>query len=89
MNRTIVDAITNKHILHFIYHGERRAVEPHCYGVDTNGHEALRAWQQGKGWRLFHVSDIWQLTEAQHTFAGARPDYNPNDRQMIRIFAAL
>lgn len=89
MNQTIIDAIRNRRVINFTYDGERRSAEPHCYGIDTKGHEALRAWQRNKGWRLFHLSEIRQLSVDAATFTGPRPGYNPNDKHMQRIIVAL
>ena len=90
MNRAIISAIQNQRTLTFNYHGERRTVEPHCYGMDTKGHEALRAYQTGgKGWRLFHLSDVVGLVDVGESFDGPRPDYRRNDRGMSQIFAQL
>jgi predicted DNA-binding transcriptional regulator YafY len=85
----IVGAIENQTHLSFSYDGESRTVEPHCYGIDTKGHEALRAWQVNKGWRLFHVSEMGTLSDTGRAFTGARPGYNPNDKHMVRIIARL
>ena len=90
MNRAIISAIQNQRTLTVNYHGERRTVEPHCYGMDTKGHEALRAYQTGgKGWRLFHLSDVVGLVDVGESFDGPRPDYKRNDRVMSQIFAQL
>lgn len=90
MNRAIISAIQGQRTLTFNYHGERRTVEPHCYGLDTKGHEALRAFQRGsKGWRLFHVSEIAGLVDVGEGFDGPRPDYKRNDKGMSRIYAQL
>ncbi|GGD47872.1 hypothetical protein [Sinisalibacter lacisalsi] len=90
MNQTIIDAINERRTLTFFYHGERRVVEPHCYGEDTKGHDALRAYQLGgKGWRFFHVRDMEGGLSLGSVFPRARPDYKRNDEMMDRIYAQL
>lgn len=89
MNQAIVAAIKGRSVIRFFYDGEQRTVEPHCYGIDMKGHEALRAWQIGKGWRLFHVSEATGITTTRDTFYKPRDGYNPHDKHMQRIIAAL
>lgn len=89
MNATIAGAIQSKVVLQFWYNGSQRMAEPHCYGIDTKGHEALRAYQIEKGWRLFHVSDITGLSKTDQKFLGPRPQYSRNDSHMKQIFAQL
>lgn len=89
MNQIIADAVRNMRTISFWYNGERRTVEPHCYGVDGKGHDALRAYQLGgKGWRLFHVDEMSGLATGDQTFR-ERPDYSRNDRAMDQIYAQV
>ena len=79
----------------FRYRGLVRTVEPHIYGVNTAGHEALSAYQTDgfsrssdrPGWRMFLVSDIEDLVVEDKTFKRTRSDYNPNDPNIPQIFA--
>lgn len=90
MRGVIMDAIRDRRVLEFRYHNERRQVEPHCVGRDSQGHDALRAYQLGgKGWRLFHLSDILGPVQSRGQFAGPRPDYKRNDSAMDVIYAQL
>ncbi|WVX49402.1 hypothetical protein ROLI_024960 [Roseobacter fucihabitans] len=88
MNRFIIDAINNTQTLSFYYDDESRTVEPHCYGCDTQGHEALRAYQINKGWRLFHLAEMGPI-QIGPSFTAPRPQYNPNDKHLARIYARL
>ena len=45
MNQTIINAINNMGILSFIYKGKPRVVEPHAYGMGSDGNDLLRAYQ--------------------------------------------
>ncbi|NHZ62644.1 hypothetical protein [Massilia genomosp. 1] len=97
MNSIIKLAIENKQVLELRYNEKVRLVEPHCYGTDKNGEEKLRCYQQGnrglvydKGaWKILSVSEIRNLTATGNNFRGPRPDYNPDDPQISRIYARL
>jgi hypothetical protein len=96
MNSKIVDAIRGSRLLRVNYKGDTRVVEPFCYGVNKLGHEVLRAFQvegvsnsgQSFGWKMFTVDDISSAEILERTFLQARPQYNPNDKDMMRIIAA-
>ena len=95
MDPVLAQAVREHRIVRFYYNGLRRTVEPHVYGVNTAGHEALSAYQTGgfsrssdrAGWRMFLVSDIQNLIVEDTTFERTRPGYNPGDSGMTRIFA--
>ena len=97
MNQIICDAIRNKRLLSFNYHGHPRTVEPHTYGIDTKGHLALRAFQvsgsSSRGgipdWRIFHESDILGLSILESTFANARSGYVHGDSAFSTIQCQL
>ena len=91
-NPAIVSAICRREILAFVYHGERRTVEPQTYGISKTGKEVLRAYQTGRGSRvgkLFDVSKMTELTKTAEKFKEARPGHNPKDSAMVAIFATL
>jgi predicted DNA-binding transcriptional regulator YafY len=93
----ISSAIQNRQLLAFTYDGFERVVEPHCYGMDTKGHDALRAYQvrggsesgEYRGWKLFHTREIRQLTLLPDQFRGPRPGYKRDDKAFSRIQAQL
>lgn len=82
-----------------------RTVEPFAVGVSTAGNPVLRAWQQhgvsdsyeglrGKpsekpGWRLFRLDGITSIINTSKVFREIKPNYNPNDSQMVTIYAAV
>ena len=41
MNQTIINAINNMEILSFTYKGNPRIVEPHAYGMGSDGNDLL------------------------------------------------
>ena len=89
MRQTIIDAINNRQVLRFTYKGDKRVAEPHCYGRDTKGHDALRAFQIGVGWRLYHTDQMEFVAWNGENFRSPRPNYNPNDKHMEQIYARL
>lgn len=94
---TIASAIRNRQLLSFSYDGFARVVEPHTYGIDGKGHYAVRAYQvrggsesgEFVGWKLFHVSEMHQLSVLAEHFSGARPKYKRGDTAFPTINAEL
>ena len=93
MNQTIANAIHEHHLLRITYKGESRDVEPHIYGRQTSGKDALSAWQRsggsGVGFRLFHLADLSACVELALPFPGPRDGYNRDDKQFAVVFAQL
>ncbi len=97
MNQTIINAINNMEILSFTYKDNYRVVEPHAYGMGSDGDGLLRAYQVGgytssgklPEWRLFEVNKIYNLSPTGEKFNGARPNYHRNDQVMDHIYAQL
>jgi predicted DNA-binding transcriptional regulator YafY len=92
----ISTAIHKRHMLRFWYDGGERVVEPYAFGVGDGGHPLLRAYQvsgystsREKGWKLFRVDEIENLTVLEDTFAGPRRGYLRNDPTMTLIYAEL
>jgi hypothetical protein len=97
MKNTISQAIRDRRILTFTYDGYSRTVEPHCHGITTAGNEAIRCYQTAggsssgtvPGWHMMTVSKIIGLTVSPSVFAGPRPGYNRNDKNMSTIIEQL
>ncbi len=93
MNQTITNAIRERRLLRITYKGESREVEPHIYGRQTSGKDALSAWQRsggsGVGFRLFHLADLSACADLSLSFPGPRDGYNRDDRQFAVVFAQL
>ena len=97
MNNLIYNAVNERRLISFNYKGHKRTVEPHTYGVDTNGHVAIRAYQVSgtsesggiPDWRLFHESEIFNLTVLQSTFLTARTGYVRGDSVFSTIYAQV
>lgn len=93
----IIEAIRNKRLLAFDYHGSGRIVEPHTYGTDRWQREVLCAYQiegvsrsgNPQGWRNFVVSDLSGMRVLARHFEHPRPEYRPNDGAFQKILAQL
>lgn len=80
-------AVENKRLLQLTYHGVRRVVEPHDYGLQkglprllvyqlrtTSSADGSAGRRQAneKGWRLLDVSKLEACTVLDETFRGSR-----------------
>ena len=97
MNKQICNAVRSKKLFQFYYNGGQRTVEPYCYAISRNGNELLRAFQisgysasgKAQGWKLFSVNDMNNLLILDDTFNALRPEYNPDDPVMVRIYCCI
>jgi hypothetical protein len=93
MSFDICAAIRNREVIEFYYDGAIRVVEPFCYGENSKGNYVLRAYQVGGysssgeplGWRLYREDKMTNITSTGRRFSPNRSDYNPNDKDMVRI----
>jgi len=93
----ICAAIRERRLLMFAYADLMRVVEPHLYGVNSAGHEALSAWLRpglsradpDGGWRMYLVRDISALRSLDETFDAPRAGYNPRGLRMARVICEL
>ena len=93
MNHVICEAIRDRKLLQFDYHGLQRVVAPYCHGISTRGAEVLRAVQVrgssksgGLGFgKLWTVADMKNATVLSESFVADDPNYNPDDSAMARI----
>ncbi|TNC74706.1 WYL domain-containing protein [Rubellimicrobium roseum] len=87
-DRLIRQAIRDRRVIEFRYHGEHRTVEPYRLGLD-GGRLRLMGWQSRKGWRSFHVEDMDELALTERTFLDPRQGYVRGDPRMDRILAEV
>ena len=87
MERLIAQAIAERRVVEFSYHGEARRVEPYLLGR-VAGRLTLRGWQSGKGWRSFHVDEARALALTDRFFDEPREGYAPDPR-MDPVLAAV
>ena len=95
MNSQIINAVKQKKVIEFIYDGEIRVVEPHCYGLTTKGNEAIRAYQIAgysssgtMGWKLYDLSKVEDIQVHDEVFS-IRSGYKRGDKGMSEIYFEL
>jgi len=96
MRPEICDAIHKRRLLRFRYAPGLRVIEPYAYGANEAGHELLRGYQiegesesRERGWKLFRVDEISELTTLDDEFAGPRLGYMRNDPSMTVIYCEI
>lgn len=97
MQRLIAQAIASRNLLRLDYNGSTRVVEPHIYGLDTHGHEALSAYQVAGGslsgadigWKTFDIGKIRRLQLLGSHFTQPRPEYNASDARFGTVYRRL
>jgi len=97
MNVVICDAIRARRLLRFVYDGYERVVEPHLYGINTAGHEALSGYlvggwsssEGGPGWRTYLTDKMHDTAALAEPFTKTRPEYNPDDSRMTRVYCRI
>ena len=93
----ICDAISSLNLVSFHYDGYSRVVEPHTYGIKSDGRRALRAYQvrggsgSGEyiGWKIFYREKMIDVTVLSESFSGARPKYKRRDSFFSTILCEL
>lgn len=93
----ICSAIQNMNVLTFTYDGFERIVEPHAYGNDIKGNDAVRVFQIGGdsesgevvAWKLFLTSKMQNLQVQDQKFSSPRPGYRQGDKAMRKIYCQL
>jgi predicted DNA-binding transcriptional regulator YafY len=76
-------ALKEKRVVVFTYHGHARTVEPHALGRGVEDRPVLLAWQTAggssseppPGWRVFLLAEIQTIKPTEVTFVKVRPDY--------------
>ena len=89
MSETLLrQAIRDRRVVEFRYHGEHRVVEPYRLGLDA-GRLRLMGWQARKGWRSFHADEMEDLDLTDRTFFQPREGYTRGDDRLDRILAEV
>jgi hypothetical protein len=97
MDTLICAAIARRQLLMFGYGDAIRVVEPHIYGRNTAGHDALSAWlRPGQsrtdpegGWRMYLVEGLQGLQALPEIFPAPREGYNPDDPHFVEAYCRL
>ena len=81
-------AIRDRRVIEFRYHGEHRVVEPYRLCLD-GGRLRLMGWQARKGWRSFHADEMEELELTCRSFFQPREGYTRGDDRLDRILAEI
>ena len=94
----LMAAITDKHLISFVYEGHPRTAIPAAYGIhNTTGNVVLRAYQiAGTSssrsvplWDLFLVEKMTECVVLDETFTSDPPFYSRGDKHMGEIYCQL
>ena len=95
IQRTIEDAIANRNLIKFSYHGYERIVEPHVFGIYRDRLQLL-AFQVGgqsgsrpMGWPRFNLEEALSLVGVSEHFSGPRPVTSGRSSKWDDIFAVV
>ena len=97
MNPAITEAIKLRRVLTVAYDGDNRTVEPHTYGINSAGNEALSCYQiagvssSGKpeGWKMLLISKLGSVTMTERTFVPRTSPSPWGDKPMRQVFAQV
>ena len=97
MNTSLIrNAIANRNLIEFSYHGYPRVAEPHVYGI-KNGKRQILVYQIGgltssgkvPDWRRINLEEVIGLTVSQNqTFATPRENKSPDYDDWDTIIAS-
>lgn len=87
-------AIGARLFVQFTYSGQTYTVEPHLLGQNQHRQDCLCGWgtaqaeTQGivKGWCCFLLDNVKELKILDKRFYKTRPEYDPYDSTMTRIY---
>lgn len=97
MHPTIIEAIKQHRVLNVFYDGYNRKVEPHTYGINSAGHEAVSCYQveggsasgNPEGWKMLLISKLDRASLTNDTFI---PRTSPSpwaDKPMRQVYAQV
>lgn len=97
MHSTIAEAIKQRRVLSVFYDGYSRMVEPHIYGINSAGHEAVSCYQVGggsssgspEGWKMLWISKLGPVTMTERTFVPRTSPSPWGDKPMRQVFAQV
>lgn len=97
MHATITEAIKQHRDLNVFYDGYNRTVEPHVYGINSAGHEAVSCYQVGggsssgkaEGWKMLWIAKLGSVTMTEQKFI-TRTSRSPwSDKPMRQVYAQV
>ena len=78
-NRLLWEAIEQRHVIQFLYHGKVRIVEPHDHGIHNSSVQLLGRQTAGANrrplpcWLTVKTEEMLELTMLDEMFPGGRP----------------
>jgi hypothetical protein len=97
LNTSVIrNAISNRHLIEFSYHGYPRIAEPHVYGI-KNGKRQILVYQVGgltssgkvPDWRRINLDDVIGIKVADQTFPGPRVDKSSDYDDWDTVISAV
>jgi len=90
----ISKAIGARLFVQFNYNGQAYLLEPHLLGQNQQKQDCLCGWSADKanipeyisGWHCFLLDEIKNLKVMEKRFYKTRPEYDPYDSNMSRIY---
>lgn len=97
LDRLLRQAIADTRLIQCAYHGRRRVVEPHDYGVQTRVPRLLvyqlradgTAGGDAKGWRLLDVGKLTEVVMLGERFPGSRGGAHERHMSWDEIYARV
>ena len=97
MHHAITEAIKQRRVVSVFYDGHDRLVEPHVYGINSTGHEAVSCYQIGvssrsgkpEGWKELWISKLGAVTLTERTFSPRTSPSPWGDKPMRQVFAQV
>ncbi len=96
MDALIRQAITEKHLIEFQYHGHHRVAEPHVYGRNNGVLQLLVYQVRGQSssgrlpdWRRVDLHEISGLRLLNERFPGKRPNPSGEHSRWDEYFAVV
>jgi predicted DNA-binding transcriptional regulator YafY len=91
VNSTILQAINERRLISLDYDPGMRTIEPCAYGISSEGHFLLRAFQTSGAsasgehinWKLFRTDRIRSIRILEDRFVSPRPGYRRGDKAMV------
>lgn len=96
MEEQLRQALAERRVVQFRYHGHSRRVEPHAVGQVSEGRPALLGWQVSggsaseppPGWRTFVLAEISRFKVTRKTFT-PRADYDAATSKLKPVTAEV
>ena len=97
MYLTIFNSIEKCHLLYFYYEEYFRIVEPHIFGIDRRGRDAVYGYQvagadalgRHVGWKCYLLEDMHRVQVLDAHFVGPRVGFKPGTRHWQRLYVQM